>query len=124
EAVSEYRKAVKLDASNAKFHLGLCSGLAALKKFDEAVSECREAARLDPNSENTRSLLLHVLQKSNVADGDVETTILAALNAFRDSEAILNAATAFYLRTSQLSAAAEMLERLVQLRPDAAGYHA
>ncbi|MBV6496483.1 MAG: tetratricopeptide repeat protein [Acidobacteria bacterium ACB1] len=124
EAVSEYRKALKLDASNAKIHLGLCSGLAALKKFDEAASECREAVRLDPKSENAWSLLLLVLQQSKVADGDIETAVLAALNAFRNSEAVLNAATAFYLRTSQLSIAAEMLERLVQLRPDAASYHA
>ena len=50
EAEAEYRKAVKIDPNNVRWHVALAIALTRQNKYAEAEAEYREAARIEPNN--------------------------------------------------------------------------
>lgn len=124
EAVVEFREAVKLNPKTALFHLGLCEALGRIKEYNEAVSECQEGVKLDPEMEFGRVQLLNTMRRARAPEPDLRAAILASLNAFRASEAILLQAAQFYDETRQYDSAVESFKRLLQFSPNNAGYHA
>lgn len=69
EALSLYDKAISLSPRNAAYRSNRAAALTALGKIGEAVKECEEAVRLDPNywraHQRLGSLLLRVGQVEN-----------------------------------------------------------
>ena len=50
EAEAEYRKAVKIDPNNVKWHISLAIALTRQNKYADAEAEYREAARIEPTN--------------------------------------------------------------------------
>lgn len=57
DAISTFQKAVKLKPESAPMHANLCRALAEAGQRIEAVAECREAVRLDPQATRFRTQL-------------------------------------------------------------------
>ena len=74
EAISEWRKAIKLDPNDAGAHNSLGTALAAKGKVDEAISEFRKAIELDPkNALAHGNLGLGLLQQGRFAQAEAST---------------------------------------------------
>jgi tetratricopeptide (TPR) repeat protein len=79
-AYAELKRAVALDARNARFYVGLSEVCMQLHNFEEALEACRTAAELDPTNLPARfNLVLLTLRKGDVDEADRMLLQLEAL---------------------------------------------
>ena len=56
-AVEQFFRAVELKPDDANYHYHLAQALAAAKKIDEAITQCKRALELDPDLSAARDTL-------------------------------------------------------------------
>ena len=50
DAITEFRKAIKLEPDKSEYHNGLGNALLGQNKINDAITEFRKAIKLDPRS--------------------------------------------------------------------------
>jgi tetratricopeptide (TPR) repeat protein len=122
-AETAFRAAIKIDPNNGNHHTQLCIALSKQEKHDDAIKACAEGVRLDPESDRARGAQFTAMQMAGRKTAELQELIDRAVAQFRASELLLNLAADFYLRDRNFSYAANLLETLISMRPNASAYH-
>lgn len=123
KAEAAFRNAITLDPENGGFHSQLCRALSLQRRHAEAIKECEAGVRIDPGSESASIALFIAMRQGGRPSGDLLAFLDSAAARFRDSEAILAMAADHQLAIRNYEYSAELLKRLLILKPDAAGYY-
>lgn len=76
-AATEFGEAVRLDPGVSKYHHNLALAFAKMRHYDQALSECREALRLDPGNVQSSALLTQISRRIETRQADEISALLA-----------------------------------------------
>ena len=124
DAIKTFQKAIDIKPSEATFRTAICKAFATQKEYDKAVAACKEGTRLAPDSSDAAETLIEVMRLAQLPAEQIRQQVELALSQFRDAVDILDIAANYYEKAGDLPYAAELYERLMQLRPNDAFYFA
>lgn len=116
ESVSAFQKAADIQPRNAGARSNLCKALGKAGKRMEAVDECREAVRLDPDNEKFQSQLAD-LYLLNERGAEALSLLEAAYIRFQNSIKIMGQLADVYYDRSEYGKALELYEKIASLDP-------
>ncbi|MCF8299392.1 MAG: tetratricopeptide repeat protein [Saprospiraceae bacterium] len=125
EALKKYDKALKLDETNMVAIAEKSYTLMAMKKFDEAISVCKQGIKTDPDSKSLRSIYTNYALCLEYNDKIKEALKIydEAINKFPDYYQLYFNKGITLIRSGEVDEAILSFEKSIMLNPNHASSH-
>lgn len=123
ESIVAFREAIRLSPGDGTFRTALCTALSRTNQHVQAIKECEEGVRLNPGSDHAQAALLAALKAAGKPIEEILRLADGTLSRFRESETVTALTAEIYFEAGNYAYVAELLRRLIGMRPDGAIYY-